>query len=143
MSVRALVYQVVAHDAQLITLGLGESNTFANGAPDSPPDRVWGVLRWGPEVPGLAGQRGRAGRVTDREVTLWVYDKQHDYGRINDIIKRWCEVMEGIDAQRTGIDPTDGWVVQCDWQGDGDDTYDDVYEAWAKPSTYRIIASGD
>lgn len=143
MSVRGLVYKLIANDPALNGIGLSTSNVFANGAPDSPPHfNIFAVLRWGPEVVGTGGQRGRM-KSSERECSIWVYDKNPDYTRINSVIRRWCEIMEAIEAKSTGVASTDGYITQADWNGDGEDAYDDIYEAWTRPSTYTIIASGD
>jgi hypothetical protein len=142
MTVRELVYGILSADAELVSLGLTPATTYANGAADSPKERTWAILRWGAETVATGGQRGRL-KTVERDVTLWVYDKQRDYDNINSIIKRWCVLMENLEARRTGDGVNDGWLSQCYWQGDGDDTYDDVYEAWTKPSTYTIVANGD
>jgi hypothetical protein len=142
MSVREYVFATCAYDPTLIGLGLNVDTLYANNAPDSPKERFWGVLRWGAEVPGAPGQRG-TGRVTERECSLWVYDKAFDYTAINKAIRQWVLLLDAIEGKKTGSAPGDGWITQADWQSDGDDGYDDVYEAIYRSSTYIIIASGD
>lgn len=142
MSVRELVYLRMSTDTELSALGLTGATLYANGAPDSPQERFWGVLRWGIEIPGVRAQRGRD-RVTDRECTLWVYNKSPEYDPINSAIKRWCAILDALEATKTGDAATDGWILTCEWTADIDDGYDDVYEAWYRSSGYRIIASGD
>jgi hypothetical protein len=126
----------------LLGLGLNTNTVYGNGAPDSPKERFWAVLRWGAEVPGAPAQRGST-RVTERDCSLWVYDKNPDYTNINAAIRRWCVIMDGLEARKTGDAAGDGWVTVCDWNGDGDDAYDDMYEAYTRASTYTIIASGN
>lgn len=142
MSVRGLLYRLLGDDPELIALGLAPGALYANGAPDTPQQRFFCVLHWGPEVVGVPAQRG-PGRVTDRELSAWFYDKEPDYTAINKAIRRWCVLLDALEAIRTGDTATDGWITQCEWSGDGDDSYDETYEAWYRTSTYRIIASGD
>ena len=142
MSVRELVFATTSGDPQLIALGLTASTTYGNGAPLSPKEQVFGILKWGTEINTLPGQRG-AGKVTERDVALWVYDKSDDYGRINAAIKRWCVLMDALSATKTGSAAGDGWVTCCEWAGDGDDSYDDQYERITRWSSYTIIASGN
>lgn len=142
MTVRELVFATASSDPQLITLGINNSTTYGNGAPDSPKEPLFAILKWGSEVNTLPGQRG-AGKVTERDVALWVYDKSDDYGRINAIIKRWCVLMDALSATKTGGAAGDGWVTCCEWAGDGDDSYDDQYERITRWSSYTIIASGN
>jgi hypothetical protein len=147
MTVRELVYGLISNDSELATLGLTPDTLFANGAPDSPPDapgKIWAVLRWGAETGALLGgaARGR-GHVSERDCELWVYSREDDFGDINQAIKRWCAVMDGLEATRTGVGPVDGWVVATQWQGDSADGWDDVYAANYRSSAYTIVASGD
>jgi hypothetical protein len=148
MTVRELVYGLVSTDPELATLGIDQSTTFANGAPDSPPDapaKMWAVLNWGPENVTLAraSENGRSRRVTERDVSLWVYSRQDDFGDINIAIKRWCAFMDALEAKPTGSGPYDGWIATTRWEGDSADGWDDVYAANYRSSAYTIIASGD
>jgi len=147
MSVRVYVFQKLANDAAMNALGIDVSTLFSSYAPDSPPRAsVFGVLRWGPENPGLDGQRDDDPSVVSPvaviDCELWVYDNDRNYDKISAIIKRWRRVMESLPAARTGVDVTDGWITQADWQGDGDDTYDDAYDRVTRSSSCRIVASG-
>lgn len=146
MTVRELIYGLLAADSGLNALGINANTLFANGAPDSPPEapgKVWAVLNWGVENTSLGGAaRGRA-KSTERDCALWVYTRQDDYGGVNMIVKRWCEVMDALEAIRTGVGANDGWVSSCIWQGDSADGWDDVYRANFRNSTYTIIANGD
>lgn len=142
MTVRELVFATVAGDVTLNGLGFNADTVYANGAPDSPQDRRFAVLRWGPEIPALGGARGRV-KPTDRDCSLWVYDRDNDYGAINSALKRWCEFMDALSAVKTGQGTYDGWVLETAWQGDTDDGWDDIYQANYRSSTYRIVASGD
>jgi hypothetical protein len=139
---------MVSTDPELAALGVNEGTTFANGAPDSPPDalgKIWCVLNWGPENITMSrpGENGRSRRVTERDVSLWVYSRHDDFGDINVAIKRWCALMDGLEAKRTGFGAYDGWVATTQWQGDSADGWDDVYAANLRSSAYTIIASGD
>jgi hypothetical protein len=145
MTVRELVYSLVANDPELNGLGFTPDNVFANGAPDSPPPvpgSVFAVLNWGAENPALGGARGRT-RPSTWDCSLWVYNRDSDYGVINSAVKRWHELMDALEATRTGSNPHDGWVIATEWQGDGRDGWDDVYAANYRDSTYTITASGD
>lgn len=146
MTVRELVYGLVSTDPELMTFGVGPETVFANGAPDSPPPapgKIWAVLNWGAENSGLGGVNVGRGRVTQRDVSLWVYSRDDDFGDINSAIKRWCALMDALEAKRTGTGAYDGWIATVQWQGDSSDGWDDVYAANYRSSTYTIIASGD
>jgi hypothetical protein len=148
MTVRELIYGLVSTDPELAAIGISQETTFANGAPDSPPPapgKMWCVLNWGPENVTLArpSENGRSRRISERDVSLWVYSRDDDFGGINNAIKRWCALMDGLEAKATGSGPYDGWVATTTWQGDSADGWDDVYAANLRSSTYTIIASGD
>lgn len=144
MTVRELTYGLLSTDPELIGLGFNADNTFANGAPDSPPEAgaVWAVLNWGVEIPGLGGQRGRS-RSSMWDCTVWWYTRDLDYGVLNAACKRWRAVMDALEAVRTGDAPNDGWIISTQWESDGRDGWDDVYRANYRTSAYTIIASGD
>lgn len=142
MTVRELMYGLVSNDPVLNGLHLNQSTLYANFGADSPQHDFFAVLRWGGEVTTLTAQRGRL-KVTERSCSLWVYDRQPTYDRINDAIKRWCEIMDALEARRTGDGTYDGFISSTYWEGDGDDAYDDALERYTKSSTYTIIASGD
>jgi hypothetical protein len=148
MTVRELIYGLVSTDPELLALTLDDDVTFANGGPDSPPPaprKMWQVLNWGAENTTLArpGENGRSRRMSQRDVSLWVYSRDDDYGDINSAIKRWCSLMDALEARSTGNGPYDGWVTSVVWQGDSADGWDDVYQANYRSSEYTIIASGD
>lgn len=137
MTVREALYSIISGDAELASLGYVEDNVYANGAPDSPPEvgtKHWLTLQWGEELPSLRGQRGRS-RVTVRTLTVWVYDRDRDYTTINLAVKRLMDLLEGIEQV--------GPVLCANWQGDGVDGYDDVYQASFRNSTYTIVANED
>lgn len=142
MTLRAFLFNAVATDAELNSLGYTRANGYANHAPDSPPGDVFWVLRWGVETVGVPAARGRA-KVTSRLATLWAYDRQPNFDRINPCIKRWQAMLDALEAAATGFEPNDGWILSTYWEGDSEDAYDDVYTAQVRSSSYTIMASGD
>jgi hypothetical protein len=142
MTVRAFVYSLVANDIELNQLGYSGDNGYSGWSPESPPGDLFWVLRWGQESAGVAGARGR-GKVTARTVALWAYDRQENFDRINACLKRWQDLLDALEATRTGGGSTDGWVTSTAWEGDSDDAFDDIYNAQVRSSSYTIIASGD
>jgi hypothetical protein len=142
MTVRAYLFQAVGEDPELNALGYSLANGYTGQAPDSPPGDLFWVLRWGPEIFGVPAARGRA-KVTSREVSLWAYDRQTNFDAINACIKRWQQLLDSLEAVRTGAGPNDGWITATYWEGDGEDGYDDVYTAQFRSSSYTIVAGGD
>ena len=142
MTVREFVFSLITVDPVMNGYGINANTLHANQEPDSPSSDVFGILRWGAENPGLAGQRG-ASRVTERDVSLWVYDIDFDFTRIANSLKRWQALMDALSGQKTGPGSGDGWITCCEWQGEGDDTWDDVYQRITRWSTFSIVASGN
>jgi len=142
MTVREYVFGLVAADAELNALGYSAANGYATEAPDSPPGGQFWVLRWGVEGIGVPSARGR-GKVTSRDVTLWAYDRQQTFDRVNLMLKRWQALLDALEAVRTGSGPNDGWITATSWLGDSEDGFDDVYNALLRSSSYTIVASGD
>lgn len=135
MGTREFVFGLLSNDLVMNGLGISMETLYANGAPDSPPvESVFAVLRWDQEA-----NQGLKRIARGFDVSLWVYDRNADYGQIRQIIKRWCDLMEATPGMSTG----DGWVIGCDWAGNGRDDFDDIYERHVKDSHYTIVASGE
>lgn len=132
MGIRELVFAALIGDAQLNALGITTDTLWENNAPDSAPADVFGVLRWGV---GNAPLPGADKRVTATEVALWAYDRNQDYGKVLQINKRWCIIMESLVGQSTG----DGYVLGISDPTDGPDAWDDIYERVTRPSSYTIV----
>lgn len=142
MTVSAFVYGLVSSDPTLNTYGFNADNIYGYGAPDSPSARRFIVLAWGVTLPGIAGQRGSA-RMSQRECSVWVYDKDPDYTVINQVLRRCQDLFAPLLGVKTGSEPGDGWIADASWAGDQADSYDDVYECYTRYGTYTIMASGD
>lgn len=133
---RNLVYGTMKDDPQLNILGIDEQSLYPVYSRDSTPEGVEGpvfaILRWGPSEVGV----GTAIPVT---LDLWVYNKSPDYGPVMDILKRTRAIMDALINAQT----TDGWVLGVNWQGGSLDLFDDLYGAYARNESYRIVASGN
>jgi len=140
MTVREYVYTLLVNDDVMNDLGFTAANVHANGV-ESPNTDRFAILRWGTELP-TPGRRGPT-RVTERTASLWVYEINPDLQLVAAVLKRWCMILDATFAVKTGPGSGDGYITQCDWDGDSDDAWDDVYERHVRSSTYRIIASGD
>jgi hypothetical protein len=138
MTVREVVYALSSTDAELMALGLTEETVWAAGAPDSPKGKLFMVLNWADEEPGLPNMRGR-NRPTSRDVEAWFYTRDRNSDELNLAIRRWRELMDALEDVPT----ESGRITSTRWRGDGRDTWDDIYEATFRTSTYTIIANGD
>jgi hypothetical protein len=128
------VFALLADDAVMNSLGINVDTLWNSQAPDSPPADRFGVLRWGTEVPSLLAAEKR---VSDTDVTIWPYDKNLDYAVVDAINKRWCTLMESLRGQQVGSLA----VLGVRWNGDGEDSWDDVYERVFRTSSYIITTA--
>jgi hypothetical protein len=131
VSIREIVVSELTGDATMNGLGITTDTLWTNNAPDSAPSDVFAILRWGTEVRPLRGNRN----ARELEVALWPYDRNPDYGRISQINKRWCLLLEALVGQSTG----DGWVLGVQDPQEGPDAFDDVYGRVTRPASYTII----
>lgn len=133
---RRLVFNAIKDDSQMNILGINENSLYPVYSRDSTPEGIEGpvfaILRWGPSEVGI----GSAIPVT---LDLWVYHKDPDYAPIMDILKRARSVMDSLINAQT----TDGWILGVDWQGGSLDLFDDLYAAYTRNESYRIVASGN
>lgn len=140
---RAKVYDLLSTDSELLALGLTPDTIYGSQSLDTPLNAgaPFLVQRWG-GVPVLntlvTVQSTRTLPSKRQELAIWVYDKPGDYARIDAIIKRVRTTLASVEALQTD----DGWITQIDWTGDGEDLYDDTYEAIMRTSSYYVISSG-
>ena len=133
---RTFLYQTLADDADSVAagtlgaIGLKSANIYTSGI-DSPAGDVFLIIKFGGAEPGMAA-------VNRTNVTIWAYDKDKDYLRIERMLKRIRQVFESIEAQQTA----EGWITAIEWTGDGDDLYDDVYRASTRNTAFRVTDSG-
>lgn len=133
---RTFVYQTLVTDANsgdpesLGGVGITPASIYASGV-DTPRGDTFLVVRF--------GSVGRGQSVSFRgEFTIWVYDKNNDYLRIDRIIKRCRYLLESIEAQKT----LEGWITSISWSGSSDDLHDDVYRAHVRNAAFAIVSSG-
>lgn len=134
VALRELVYAVLSNAPELEAAGLSPNGTYPAHTPDSPQERVFLALRWGPSVPGV-------GDAAPVDLALWVYDKEERYDRIERVLRAARPIMDALHAVRL-TPPGSGAVLGVNWQGAGPDLFDDVYVAWTRYESYRVTASG-
>lgn len=133
MGVRERVFGILAGDGELNALGISTANLWLNSAGDSAPSERFAVVRWGLNSPGLKRT------ATRQEVSLWVYDTDRDYSWINSVIKRWCVLLETLSGGGTDA----GWILDTEWQGEGEDGFDDIYVRITRASSYILVMTGN
>lgn len=133
---RSLVFTTLKSDVQLNSLGISESSLYPVYSRDSTPEAIEGprfaILRWGASEVGI-------GACIPVTLDLWVYDRSPDYGYIMQILKRARTLLDSLINAQTA----DGWVTGVNWQGGSPDLIDDMYNAYTRNESYRIVASGN
>lgn len=132
MKIRNVVFDALRDDVTLRALGIDDSTIFPlGGSLDSPQMNRWVTLRWGQLFPGM-------GEVKRIDLQLWAYDREPDFGGIDDILKRCRDILLNLGQ----VPMAPGWTVAVEWLGSSDDFSDDVYKAVTRNESYTIIASG-
>lgn len=133
---RTFVYSLLKTDANSTSLGsLGDiglkpDNIYGAGV-DTPQGEVFLAIRFGAQGPGH-------GPSNKGLFTIWAYDRNSDYLRIDQMLKRCRELLDSVSAQKT----TEGWITTIDWESESEDLADDVYRASARNATFAIVSSG-
>jgi hypothetical protein len=133
MGLRQAVFDALKTDVQLNSLGITEDSLYP-AAVDSPQQKLFAVLAWGTSTLGP----GRDSTVNLEDLTLWVYNRERNYGPITDILKRSRVIVLGL--ERVWLNP--GWTSGVNWLGSSVDLWDDAYLAATRNDAYRIAASG-
>lgn len=128
MTARATLRDLLALDTEMQTM-VSPDGWYAFGAPDTPPERPFVVMKWGETEPGLGVIVPGSARVA-----LWVYDEPADFARIDAVIDRAKRILDAAEH----VIGLDGTITQADWVGDSEDFKDDVYECLVRTSVYRV-----
>ncbi len=136
MSLQTYVHGLLSTDVVMPTLGM-DADAWRRTAPvDAPSDRLFAILRWGPETPGP----GWDTNSHPHDLSIWVYDREPNYARVTAVLNRAKAVLLAVRGVRHSAIP-EGWVTQVSWLGRSADLDDDVYKAVTRNDSYRIIAS--
>lgn len=133
---RTKLYQVLKQDATanspgtLGAIGLHPDHIYAAGV-DSPDGDLFVTIVFGNSDVGIGASKRTA-------VTVWVYDRDRDYLRIEAALKRIRALFEGVEAAKT----VEGWITTIRWTGDSGDLADDVYRARVRNSDFIMVDSG-
>lgn len=133
---RTTIYQLLTQDAHssapdsLGGIGLHPEHIYAAGL-DTPHGDVFVTIRFSTSSPGVGASKRT-------QFTVWAYDRDRDYLRIEAMLKRARYLLEGLEAVRTA----EGWITTVEWTGDSEDLNDDIYKASARNSTFMMVDSG-
>lgn len=131
MAARAAVHGLLEADEGLQTLGVGA--VYAADTVDTPEEDCFLVIRWQPTTWVYKG------KGTD-SFTVWAHDREHDFGRINDVLLRVKEILDG----RSHATGADGWTLtQADWRGEGPDLSDEGYGTRTRYADFRAVSRYD
>lgn len=125
---RAAVQSLLETDAGLLSLGV--TSVFGSNAADSVTDDLFVVIHW------EEGSRVFGNRGVD-SVLIWVHDKNRDYGRIDQALRRIRDVLQEA-VHVPGVDGVT--LTQADWQGWSGDLYDDGYNTVTRNGGFAVVA---
>lgn len=125
MAARAALFSLLKED---VPLGLEE--VYPTNAVDTPPEEFFGIIQWGPTTAAF-GQTG-----TDR-VSIWLHDRQPDYGRINAGLQRLKELLPAT-LHRPGEDGHT--LVTADWNGESQDLADEGYGTITRYADFTVLS---
>jgi hypothetical protein len=128
MASRAAVQSLLQDDPILIGLGVGA--VYGANAVDTPAEDLFLIVSW--NVKDLAFKSTATTRLT-----VWAHDKDRDYGRIADVLRRVRDVL--LDAVH--VAGADGWTLTLvEWDGEGPDLFDEGYNTVTRYSDF-VVAS--
>jgi hypothetical protein len=139
LTTRETIATLLNEDPGLRDLGLPEDAILQADTVSSPEMRPFGVIRWMDAVAGI-------GPVTRRPFTVWWYDEDGDYSRIDKLSARGRDLLEsqgpiatfsGVISQIQGSPNT-----STNGLGRGPDLYDDGYKCVVIPWRFQAIATG-
>lgn len=132
---RTFVFDLLVADPELNALDYNRDTTYgAIMGADSPQERRFMVLRWGTESP---RSPGRDSRIVRTGLTVWVYNRESDYGPIHRALLRIRDILVPI----AGVDHGDGWIIDVEDNGTSEDLWDDGYSAITRNAVFTITAS--
>lgn len=129
---RNYIFDLIADDTQMISLGYTRNGTFTSNDQDTPQIRPLTVIRWGITNPGMDTERIRS-------LQVWLHDQPADYTRIDAGLERVRELLENQRGVNAGA--TNKWLSQVVWESDSDDLTDDIQNTITRYSIYSLIGS--
>lgn len=128
MAARAAVQALLEGDEALQGLGVGA--VYPADSVDTPDEECFLVIRWQPTTWIFKG------KGTD-VFTVWAHDRQFDYGRIQDVLLRVKDILDGA----YHVEGADGWwLTQCDWRGEGPDLTDQGYNTRTRYADFQAVS---
>ena len=128
MAARAALHSLIAADPVLLAIGL--EKVYATNSVDTPLEQFFIVVRW--------DNLTRAFKAKgSHRVSVWVLDKQRDYGRINKALERLKELLPST-VHREG---SDGWIFTlAEWEGEGPDLVDGGFHTITRYADFTVVS---
>lgn len=129
---RNYVFDLIADDPQMITLGYTRDGTFTSNDEDTPQIRPLTIIQWGITNQGMDTERLRT-------LQVWLHDIPHDYTRVDAGLERVRELLTnqiGVNASASNK-----WLSQVIWESDSEDLIDDVQNTITRYSIYTLLGS--
>jgi hypothetical protein len=127
MAARAALHSLIEDDPTL--LGLGVETVYSSNAVDTPSEECFIVVRW--------DSTEAAFKTVGRDrCSIWVHDKNRDYGRINEALRRIKDLLTDT-THRVGAD---GWTLTtAEWNGEGPDLLDNGFNTVTRFSDFTVV----
>lgn len=127
MTARVAVQVLLETDSILSGIGVGA--VYGANSVDTPPEDLFLTVHWD-ERSVVFSQHG------PDTLVVWAHDRQRDYGRIDQVIKRMIEIFE--DAVH--VSGADGTLTSARWTGTSRDLFDDGYNTVTKNVSFAALS---
>lgn len=131
VSARAALQTLLEANAALLQAGV--QAVYPTNAVDTPQEDLFLVIRWDPTTK-VFGSTGPT------RFSVWVHDRQKDYGRINDCLR----ILRDLIPAQVHLPGADGWVLStAEWLGEGPDLYDGGYNTVTRYADFQGVSRYD
>jgi hypothetical protein len=125
MAARAALQELLEGDGPLALEAVYPTNSV-----DTPEEEWFAVVRWDLTTAAFKTTG------TDR-ASIWLHDKQKDYGRINDGLNRLRELLTEAVHRQGG----DGWsLTVAEWNGESPDLFDPGYGTLTRYADFTVVS---
>lgn len=135
---RKWLYETITGDAALMTLIGGSAKVFSAGSVNLPEatDMVppFIVIRALPSTEALAGAGSKVARLP---YWIWIHDEQ---GSFENVIGAGLDRLRAVLPRDLPVVRPEGTLIECRWEGDSGDQFDDGFKTATRYGSYRITA---
>lgn len=128
MAARAALQTLLEEDTELTEIGV--EAVYPTNSVDTPGEELFIVIRWD------ATQVAFKNKGTDR-CSIWVHDKQRDYGRITSCLER----LKNLLPEQVHLAGEDDWTLTtAEWLGEGPDLFDAGYNTVTRYADFNVVS---